>query len=192
MTLGFQLLTCFCVTILQQLMASKSDAPFRDAKAKLMEIRAKYFTVTGKKSDAKERKSKRRKKSNQSGSTVLLFRSFRSSAVHTPSSSHLQVTIWKSDLQLVFQILKQQYHIDFFFCRQLKSVIDLSFCCHLYEKEMHTHWKWETRGFWDALPVSLWPWLLAAVGDASNVSTLPEGFGHLACLVLGLKFLYLM
>lgn len=64
MTLGFQLLTCFCVTILQQLMASKSDAPFRDAKAKLMEIRAKYFTVTGKKSDAKERKSKRQKKSN--------------------------------------------------------------------------------------------------------------------------------
>ncbi|XP_049936725.1 uncharacterized protein LOC116265493 [Nymphaea colorata] len=60
-TLGFNLAA---MDHLKQLMASKSDAPFRDAKAKLMEIRAKYSIVTGKKSDAEERKSKKQKKSN--------------------------------------------------------------------------------------------------------------------------------
>ncbi|PIM99651.1 WD40-repeat-containing subunit of the 18S rRNA processing complex [Handroanthus impetiginosus] len=57
-TLGFNLAA---MDHLKQLMAAKSDAPFRDAKTKLLEIRARYSQLTEGKTQAKEERRKKKK-----------------------------------------------------------------------------------------------------------------------------------
>lgn len=52
----------------QQLMAAKSDAPFRDAKTKLLEIRARYSQhAEGRTQTKEERRKKKKQKKLDSG-----------------------------------------------------------------------------------------------------------------------------
>lgn len=51
----------------QQLMASKSDAPFRDAKTKLLEIRSQHSKRIEARADTKAERRKKKKKTSSDG-----------------------------------------------------------------------------------------------------------------------------
>lgn len=55
------------IYLFQQLMASKSDAPFRDAKTKLLEIRAQQSKRVEARGDTKSQKSKKKKQKKDDG-----------------------------------------------------------------------------------------------------------------------------
>lgn len=56
----------FVVVIFQQLMASRSDALFRDAKSKLLEIRAQHSKRLDARLETREEKRKKKKQKKSS------------------------------------------------------------------------------------------------------------------------------